>query len=103
MSESVYLLVIGEGYTEAWYRLTEEEREERWAKVQEVDKQAGAKWVIACDSRWADEGVQHWAVLEYPNMAAYQKKVAELEKLEWWRYWKARTILGTEYQWPTPD
>ena len=56
--------------------------------------------VIACDSRWADEAVRTWAVLEDPNINTYQKKVEELEKLEWWRYWSARTILGTEFQGP---
>jgi hypothetical protein len=100
MSKSVYLLVIGEGYTEAWYQLSKQKQDELWSKVQAVDEQVGAKWVITCDSRWADEGVPNWAVIEYPDMEAYQKKVQEVEKLEWWRYWSAKTILGTEYQWP---
>jgi hypothetical protein len=29
-------------------------------------------------------------------MEAYQKKVAELEALNWWRYGSAKTILGTK-------
>jgi hypothetical protein len=28
-------------------------------------------------------------------MESYQNKVAELEKLGWWRYYSAKTILGT--------
>ena len=28
-------------------------------------------------------------------MEAYRQKVAELEKLNWWRYFSAKTILGT--------
>jgi hypothetical protein len=28
-------------------------------------------------------------------MEAYQKKVEELERLEWWRYFSAKTLLGT--------
>jgi hypothetical protein len=95
MSKPIYLLVIGKGSTEAWYQLSEEERNSLWSKVQEVDKRAGAKWLIACNSRWADEEIFDWGVIEYPDMEAYQKKVEELEELDWWRYFSAKTILGT--------
>ena len=96
MSESVYLLVLGQGYTEAWHQMSKEEQDELWSKVEEVDKRAGARWVVACASRWADEAVPVWAVLEYPSMEAYQQKVKELDELNWWRYFSARTILGTK-------
>ncbi len=95
MSKPVYLLVLGEGFTEAWYQLSKEEQDSLWSKVEEIDKRAGAKWVISCDSRWADEGTPYWVVIEYPDMEAYQKKAAEVEKLNFWRYWSAKTILGT--------
>jgi hypothetical protein len=95
MSKPVCLLVMG-GYTEAWYHLSEEERASLWSKVEDVDKRAGAKWVIICNSRWTDESVAYWGVLEYPDMDAYLKKVDELEKLEWFRYFAAKTILGTK-------
>ena len=67
MSESVYLLVLGQGYTEAWHQMSKEEQGELWSKVEEVDKRAGARWVVACAARWADEAVPVWAVLEYPS------------------------------------
>jgi hypothetical protein len=31
-------------------------------------------------------------------METYQKKVEELEKLDWWRYFSAKTILGTKIE-----
>lgn len=96
MSEPIYLLVLGKGWTEAWYQLSEEEQKALWAKVEEIDQRAGATWRIACDSRWADEEIYDWVVLEYPSMEAYRQKVAELEKLNWWRYFSAKTILGTK-------
>jgi hypothetical protein len=96
MSKPVYLLILGQGFTEAWHQLSKKEQDNLWSKVQDVDKQVGAKWVISCNSRWADEGVYAYAVLEYPNMESYQKKVEELEKLNFWRYWSAKTILGTK-------
>ena len=96
MATPIYVLVLGKGYTEAWYQLTKEEQDELWAKVDAVDEQAGRKWRIMCDSRWADEETIAWGVLEYPSIEAYWQKVAELEKLNWWRYFSAKTILGTE-------
>jgi len=97
MSKPVYLLFLGKGFTEAWHQLSEDERKDLWSKVEEVDKRAGAKWVIICNSRWADEEIFDWGVLEYPDMDAYQKKVEELEKLNWWRYFSAKSIL--EQRW----
>ena len=98
MSKPVYLLVLGQGHTEAWYQLSEAEKDELWSKVQEVGKRAGAKWLIICNSRWADEAIYDWGVIEYPDMETYQKKVEELEKLDWWRYFSAKTILGTKME-----
>lgn len=102
MSKPIYLLVLGYGYTEAWYQISGEEQKTLWAKVKEVDAKAGAKWIIICNSRWADESVFDWGVIEYPSMEAYQQKVAELEKLNWWRYFSAKTILGTPMA-PPPE
>jgi hypothetical protein len=98
MSKTVYMLVLGKGHTEAWYHLSKQEQDSLWAQVVEVDKRAGAKWVIACSARWADEAIYDWGVIEYPNMEAYQEKVRELEKLDWWRYFSAQTILGTKME-----
>jgi hypothetical protein len=100
MTEVVYLLVIAKGPTEAWYQLSEEERDRLWARVRNIDERAGGKWQLLCSSRWADEEVYGWGVLEYPNMEAYQRKVAELEELGWWRYFSAKTILGTRTEVP---
>jgi hypothetical protein len=98
MSKPVYLLVLGKGVTEAWYQLSKEEQDALWAKVEEADKRAGAKWQLMCNSRWADESIYDWGVIEYPSMEAYQQKVKELEELNWWRYFSAKTILGTKME-----
>jgi hypothetical protein len=96
MSTPVFLLVLGEGHTEAWYQLSKEEQDDLWAKAQEVDRRAGAVVHIVCDSRWADESLFDWVVIEYPDFDAYRQKVAELEELSWYRYWSGKTILGTK-------
>lgn len=96
MSKPVYLLVLGHGFTEAWHQLSKTEQETLWSKVAAVDARAGGKWVILCDSRWADESLYDWGVIEYPDIDAYQQKVRELEELSWFRYFSAKTILGTK-------
>ena len=98
MSKPVCLLVLGQGHTEAWYQLSKEEQNNLTSKAMEAEKRAGARLVIACDSRWADEAFSDWAVVEYPDMAALQQKVADLEQLNWWRYFSAKTILGTKME-----
>ncbi len=96
MSEPVYVLGLGQGFTDSWYQLTKEEQDELVAKVNAIDERAGKKWVIACDSRWADLSTPAWFVHEFPSMEAYQQRVKEVDKIDWWRYWKVKTILGTK-------
>lgn len=98
MTKPIFLLVLGKGYTEAWYQLSKEEQEALWSQVLEVEQSVGAKWLIVCNSRWADEGIYHWGVIEYPDLDAYQEKVHRLEALDWWRYFSAKTILGTKIE-----
>ena len=98
MSKPVYMLVIANGYTEAGHQLSKKEQKNLWAKVTEIGKQAGEKQIISCNSRWADESIVGWVVFEYPDIDAYQKKVEELEKINWWRYFSAKTILGTKME-----
>ena len=37
-----------------------------------------------------------WGVIEYPDIESYQRKVAALEEMDWWRYVSTRTVLGTK-------
>jgi hypothetical protein len=98
MSKPVYLLVLAKGYTEAWYQLSKEEQDALWAKVNEIDKRAGAKFHVFCNSRWADEDLMAWGVIEYPSMEAIEQKVKDLEDMNWWHYVSAKTILGTKME-----
>lgn len=98
MAKPVFLLVLGRGYTEAWYQLPKAEQDALWAQVLQVEQSVGAKWHIVCNSRWADEGIYHWGVIEYPDLDAFHRKVEQLEALNWWRYFSANTILGTKME-----
>jgi hypothetical protein len=98
MSKPVYLLFYVKGYTEAWYQLSKEEQEKLWSKAEEIGNSNGAKLLIACNSRWADEGTLAWGVEKYPDIETYQQKAEEYEKLEWWRYFSVKSILGTKME-----
>jgi hypothetical protein len=96
MSKPIFAYFCVSGFTEAWYQLSKEEQDTMWAKSEEINKRHRAKLLIACDSRWADEGTVVWGVEEYPDIDAYQEKAAEYEKLNWWRYFSVKSILGTK-------
>ena len=98
VSKPIYLLVLAKSYTEAWYQLSKEEQDELWRKAKAIDDEAGATWQLVCDSRWADESMPLWGVIEYPDMEAYQRKVAALEEMDWWRYVSTKTVLGTKVE-----
>jgi hypothetical protein len=95
MPTPICLLVLVKGHKEPWYQLSKQEQDALWAKAEEIDRRAGVTRKIVCNSRWADEGMVGWAVLEYPDMEVYQAKVAALEELQWWRYFKVKSVLGT--------
>ena len=77
MSKPVYLLAMG-GYTEAWYALSAEEQADLSAKVDDVDKRAGAKWVLACNSRWANEKDAVRQVADRLNLNAFEPESNEM-------------------------
>ena len=96
MATPVYMLYLAKSATEAWYQLSKAEQDSLFSKSMEINTRVGATYHLACNSRWADEEISGWGVIEYPSMEAYQKKVEELEALEWWRYFSGKTILGTK-------
>jgi hypothetical protein len=95
MSKPVYVNYCAH-FTEAWYQLSKVEQDNLMAKSKEIDKSVGAKELIYCDSRWADEGTLGWGVTEFPDMDAYLKMTEEYEKMSWFRYLSVKTILGTK-------
>jgi hypothetical protein len=51
MSKPVYVLHLFDHWTEAWYQLSKEEQKNLTEKMQEVNNNAGIKWIISCNSR----------------------------------------------------
>ena len=96
MAEPIRVLVMIKGFTEAWYQLSDAEQESWWDRLQAIGEGVGAKFLVQCDSRWANEEYAFWGVLEYPTLDACKQAIAENEKQGWYRYVVATSLLGTE-------
>jgi hypothetical protein len=82
--------------TEAWYALSEEERQAIQAKVTESSDRVGCKIVIICDSAWSTEQALSYGVEEFPSAEAVQEHTQDLIDLDWFRYVESTSILGTK-------
>ncbi len=85
-------------FLEAWYQLSEEEKNGFETKLDQALKKVGAKRLILCDSRWSTD---EWAVAgveEFPSVDAVQKYMAALNELNWFRYVEGKNVLGTKVE-----
>ena len=94
MAQKVYKLYMGKA-TEAWYQLSQEERDDLMAKNDENLKELGAKTVVHCDSSWSSEQWQFFGVEEFPDIEAAQAHTAFLNQFDWLRYVDSLTVLGS--------
>ena len=83
-------------FLEAWYQLSEEERNSRLAKLNEALEKVGGKRPIICDSSWSSDQWSIAGVEEFPNIEAVQSFTATLTELDWSRYVESISVLGTE-------
>ena len=82
-------------WTEAYYQLSQTERDSLLAKIGEMGKQFGVKLVVLCDSAWSNERWTAFGVEEFPDMATVQKHNAALAKVDRFCYIECETMLGT--------
>ena len=94
MSQPIYKVYMAH-LTEAGYQLTREEQGAFLAKHKELANKLGIKTILTCDSSWMSEEHLFWGVEEYPNMEALHAFHAALNEMNWFRYVKASTLLGT--------
>ena len=95
MSEPVYKMFHAR-WTEAWYQLSQEQRDAIFAQMQATGEKVGAKQVLVCNSSWNSERWLFWGVEEYPSMEALQEYTNRLVELDWFRYCEAETLLGSK-------
>jgi hypothetical protein len=93
---SVYKLWQGR-FTEAWYRLPEDEQQQLMGDVVRALEQAGGKEMVACLSAWSNERWQAFGVEQFPDVETVQRHEQMLTDLRWARYFESHTTLGTEF------
>jgi len=97
MSHKIYKLCLVHGYTEAYYQLSEEERQGLWGEVFKAIEKAGAKMATPYyDCRWSNDKYSTFFMMEYPDVESAMMDTAGVEKAGLFRYMVSETILGTE-------
>ena len=95
MTQKIYKLFMFKP-TEAWYQLSEKEKNDYRAKIRQALKKVGGKEVIACFSGWNSEQWLGWGVEQFPNIEAVQKHHALLVGFDWFRFVESNSYLGTQ-------
>jgi hypothetical protein len=97
MSTKIYKLVLIRGYTEAYYQLSEEERQRYVEQRRAAVREAGAKATTPFyDCRWSNDEYATFFIMEYPDVESAMKDTAGVEKVGSFRYLVSETILGIE-------
>ena len=96
---TIYKLWRGR-FTEAWYRLPQDEQQQLMDKVVGALEQVGGKELIVCQSAWSNERWQAFGVEEFQDVDAEQRHQQILLDLAWARYFDSETTLGTEMTLP---
>ncbi len=84
--------------TEAWYQLSEDERNAHMAQTREALQKVGAKSLIMCTPVWSAGQWLLCGVEEFPDVDAVQTHAELLNAMEHARYADSESMLGTE--WP---
>ena len=97
MSQKIYKLCLIRGYTEAYYQLSDEEKNQLMEKVSDAIEKAGAKMATPYyNSRWSNDKYMIFFTMEYPNIEAAMADTEGVEQAGLFRYLISETILGTE-------
>ena len=81
---------------EAFYKLSEEEKQEFMLKDRKNLDELGMKLIMTCDCRWSNEEWDFVGIEEWPTIEALEKRGKfEKEELEVYRYVESKTYLGT--------
>jgi len=97
MAEPIYKLWMTKP-TEAWYQLSEEERNNHTAKTHEALAKIGGKVIISCTPAWSSEQWLMFGLEEYPDIEAVWTHTELLYSLDHFRYFESESMLGVK--WP---
>ena len=86
---------------EAWFELSEEERNAFFDKVIEAHEKVGSERIVALDAHWATEEWRWAGVTEFPDVDALQKYGDLLLEIDHDRYFLVECMLGTKWEEPS--
>ena len=99
MAGPVYMLGISKA-KEAWYQLSEEERESFGAKARAFQEEDGAKLVFRGRATLPGE-FDGFSVQEFPDFEALHKHQQHMIELGMNRYIESTIIPATKWEWPS--
>jgi len=94
MSKPIYKTFLGK-FTEAWYRLSEEEQDKKMDRIGESLEKLGISGRYY-DASWSSEQWSFFGIEEFPDIEAVQKHTENLNAIEWFRYIDSESVLGTQ-------
>ena len=97
MAQPIYQIFLMKN-TEAWYQLSQEEKDSISNKIGDSLKEVGAEAIVLCDASWSTETWQAFGLIKFPDIEALKKHREDSNKLEWARYTDAMSVMGTELQ-----
>ena len=94
MSQPIHMLYLIKR-KEAWYQLSDEEKNFITKQTLEATTKAGGKRLIICDATWSSGDCEFFELTEFPEISAVQKRIELYEQINIFRYYEISTILGT--------
>ena len=81
---------------EAFYALSDAERDAAFAQDQAAIQATGGRTVLVCDSAWSNEQWPSWGIEVFPDLEGHLQYVQTQKKLNWFRYFlRSKALLGT--------
>ena len=87
-------------YTDAWYQLSDEEKNSFLGKLQAAYEKVGGKMFLACESAWSSEQWWMFGIDEFPDIEAVQKHTQLISEYDHFRYIESVSMLGTKWEMP---
>lgn len=95
MSKPIFKLCLVRGFTDAYYQLSDEERDRLWKQDEEGLKKVGAKVVGPYyECRWSNDKYASFFIIEYPDIEAAISETANADQAGLFKYILSETILG---------
>lgn len=100
MDGPIYRLWMIRDHTEAKRQLSKEEWADFKAKRDAILEEVGGKRIVISYSRWSGEFMA-FGVTQYPDFEALRECIDRWNKMDFFRYYDAVSLLGSEWRPPT--